>query len=296
MNADEPGAAASQTASTPPRDQAVRATGQLRELADVQAVRYSVPPGGPISPTPDGARPLSLPSLGTHPKIKDVIYQELRERIVFGNIAPGDRLIEADLAARFGVSKTPVREALLTLEAEGLVILRPHRGAEVSRLSVTEWTDLIYLRDVLEVGALNEIMAGMTDAHFVEADAALADMTAACNAQDYLTYRRAQRRLHAIILGVPGHPSLPEAAVQLNDRLDRYGRMLVTRDPAHWAGDLEMNRHRLKLIREHDTASYVAMIRGRHANATPLIEQFAGESDVAPRNGVARGARRRAHD
>lgn len=246
--------------------------------------------------TPDGnVRPLSLPSLGAHPKIKDVIYQELRERIVFGNIAPGDRLIEADLAAGFGVSKTPVREALLTLEAEGLVILRPHRGAEVSRLSVAEWTDLIYLRDVLEVGALNEIMASMTDAHFAEADAALAEMTAACEAEDYLRYRRAQRRLHGIILGAPGHPSLPEAAVRLNDRLDRYGRFLVTRDRARWIGDLDMNRRRLELIRQRDATSYAAMIRGRHADATPLIEELAGGSDAAGHDGRTRGGRRRGH-
>jgi DNA-binding GntR family transcriptional regulator len=294
VNADESRTPVSKTASTPPGDQQTRGDGRLRALANVRAAQDSGPALGALPATPSNLRPLSLPSLGAHPKIKDVIYRELRERIVFGNIAPGDRLIEADLAARFGVSKTPVREALLTLEAEGLVIVRPHRGAVVSRLSVAEWTDLIYLRDVLEVGALNEIMAGMTNAHFVNADAALADMTAACGAQDYLTYRRAQRRLHAIILGVPGHPSLPEAAVQLNDRLDRYGRMLVTRDPAHWAGDLEMNRRRLELIRERDTASYAAMIRGRHANATPLIEQLAGESDGAPREGAARGARRRA--
>ncbi len=237
------------------------------------------PPTDPGRPScPADARPLSLPSLGTHPKIKDVIYQRLRERIVFGNVRSGDRLIEADLAAQFGVSKTPVREALLTLEAEGLVILRPHRGAEVSRLSVAEWTDLIYLRDVLEVGALGEIMAGMTEAHEAEAEAALADMTAAWDGEDYLRYRRAQRRLHAIILGVPGFPSLVETAVQLNDRLDRYGRMLATHDRTHWAGDLEMNRRRLELIRRRDAEAYAEMIRRRHRNATSLIALLASES------------------
>src|SRR5262245_25650567 len=118
------------------------------------------PPLGRAEPPPSSrepageARTLSLPSLGGHPKIKDVIYQELRERIVFGGFAPGDRLVEAELANRFGVSKTPVREALLTLEGEGLVVLRPHRGAEVTRLSVDEWNDLIFLRDAIEVGAL----------------------------------------------------------------------------------------------------------------------------------------------
>ncbi len=227
-------------------------------------------------------RSLSLPSLGGHPKIKDLIYQELRERIAFGGFAPGDRLIEADLAARFGVSKTPVREALLTLEAEGLVVLRPHRGAEVTRLSVEEWRNLIFMRDVLEIGALDDIVASMSESHFAEAEAALAEMAAAFDDLDYRRYRQAQRRLHATILGAPGHSSVPEAAVRLNDRLDRYGRTLALRDSHSWAADLEMNRRRLDLIRQRDTVTYASMIRGRHASATPVIAMLAGDSVASP--------------
>jgi DNA-binding GntR family transcriptional regulator len=169
------------------------------------------------------------------------------------------------------VSKTPVREALLTLEGEGLITLRPHRGAEVSRLSVDEWHDLIFVRDALEVGALEDIVASMTDAHFDTAYRHLAEMEVAVAEGNYRQYRQAQRRLHATILGAPGYPSLPEMAVQLNDRLDRYGRILTTRDPAHWARDLEMNRLRLDLIRKRDTATYAQLIRGRHAEATLFL-------------------------
>jgi len=219
----------------------------------------------------DGSGP-RFPSLGAHPKIKDVICQALREWIVFGEATPGDRLVEADLAARFGVSKTPVREALLTLEGEGLVTLRPHRGAEVSRLSVEEWHDLIFVRDALEIGALDEIVASMTDAHFETAERHLAEMEAAVAEGNYRHYRQAQRRLHATILGAPGRPSLPEMAVQLNDRLDRYGRILTTRDPAHWARDLDMNRARLDLIRKRDTVTYARLIRERHGEATAFLQ------------------------
>ncbi|MCC6178151.1 MAG: GntR family transcriptional regulator [Chloroflexi bacterium] len=220
-----------------------------------------------------GGRARPLPSLDGHPTIKDVIYHELRERIVVGELASGDRLVEADLAARFGVSKTPVREALLTLEAEGLIRLRPHRGAEVSRLSIEEWHDLIFLRDVLEIGALDDIVASMTEEHFAAAEQAVAAMEEAFKARDYRCYRQVQRRLHATILGAPGHPSLPEAAVRLNDRLDRYGWILTTRDPSRWAEDLAMNRRRLELIRAGDTATYAHMIRSRHAEASALVAQ-----------------------
>lgn len=231
----------------------------------------------------DQARVLSLPSLGAHPKIKDVIFQELRERIAFGDFVPGDRLVEADLATRFGVSKTPVREALLSLEAEGLVVLRPHRGAEVSRLTAEEWSDLIFLRDALEIGALDEIMAAMTEADFSQAEAALVDMADAWAEHDYRRYRRVQRQLHAIILGVPGYALLKETALQLNDRLDRYGRLLVTRDQARWADDLEMNRRRVELIRQRDAKTYARMVKGRHAEGTRVVARLTGQSEAEGR-------------
>lgn len=240
----------------------------------------------------DQARVLSLPSLGAHPKIKDVIYQELRERIAFGDFEPGDRLVEADLATRFGVSKTPVREALLTLEADGLVVLRPHRGAEVSRLTAEEWSDLIFLRDALEVGALDEIMRAMTEADFAQAEAALISMADAWAEHDYRRYRRVQRQLHAIILGAPGSTLLKETALHLNDRLDRYGRLLVTRDQARWADDLEMNRRRIELIRQRDAKTYARMIKSRHAEGTRIVARLTGQAEAAGRAGPARGKAR----
>ena len=243
----------------------------------------------------DPLRALSLPSLGAHPKIKDVIYQELRERIAFGDFEPGDRLVEADLATRFGVSKTPVREALLTLEADGLVVLRPHRGAEVSRLTAEEWSELIFLRDALEIGALDEIMAKMTEADFAEAEAALISMADAWAEHDYRRYRRVQRQLHAIILGAPGYASLKETALHLNDRLDRYGRLLVTRDQARWADDLEMNRRRVELIRQRDAKSYARMIKGRHAEGTRMVAHLTGGAVDASRGGTTRPVKRRAN-
>jgi DNA-binding GntR family transcriptional regulator len=116
---------------------------------------------------------------------------------------------------------------------------------------------------------------------------------------NYRRYRRSQRQLHYTILGSPGYPSLPEAAVQLNDRLDRYGRLLVTRDLVRWAADLEMNRRRLELIRQRDTRTYARMIQGRHADATPIIARLADEAEEESRSdgqyGLPRGSGRRAN-
>ncbi|MBF6211279.1 GntR family transcriptional regulator [Nocardia puris] len=82
---------------------------------------------------------------------REVIAQSLREEIFAGRLAPGDRLREADLAQRFGVSRIPIREALSQLQSEGFVTIVRYRGATVSAPSVTAMRELVQIRRGLEV-------------------------------------------------------------------------------------------------------------------------------------------------
>lgn len=77
--------------------------------------------------------------------LRDVVFNTLRQAILKGELAPGERLMEIQLAVRLGVSRTPIREAIRKLELEGLVLMIPRKGAEVAKISEKS------LRDVLEV-------------------------------------------------------------------------------------------------------------------------------------------------
>jgi DNA-binding GntR family transcriptional regulator len=232
-----------------------------------------------VSTARNGIAGMEFPSVGDYPTMKDRVYRTLRERIVLGDLRPGDRLIEADLAARFGISKTPVREALLTLEAEGFVTLRAHRGAEVSRLSVEEYRDLQYARDALEFGAMTDIVASITADQLAEGETHLAEMKDAFDADDYRRYRRAQRRLHRVLLEAAGYATLVNMAIELNDRLDRYGQLLLADERERWAGDLEFNRLRLEYIRRRDGDAAVALVRERHATGVGELGRRLGHAD-----------------
>ncbi|MDY6306197.1 MAG: GntR family transcriptional regulator, partial [Oribacterium sp.] len=84
--------------------------------------------------------------------LRDLVFNTLRQAILKGELKPGERLMEIQLAEKLGVSRTPIREAIRKLELEGLVIMIPRRGAEVARISQRS------LQDVLEVrGALEEL-------------------------------------------------------------------------------------------------------------------------------------------
>ena len=85
--------------------------------------------------------------------LRDVVFNTLRQAIITGEFAPGERLMEIALANRLGVSRTPVREAIRKLELEGLVVMIPRKGAEVARITEKD------LRDVLEVRCSLEELA-----------------------------------------------------------------------------------------------------------------------------------------
>lgn len=109
--------------------------------------------------------------LPDHP---DHVYDEIRRGIVEGRYAPGTRLVEQRLAASLDVSRTPVREALRRLEAEGLVVVERHRGAEVRGLSPEEVADLYDVRSRLEAYAAELAAQRCTPADVARLDEATA--------------------------------------------------------------------------------------------------------------------------
>ena len=127
--------------------------------------------GGPdrTSERDRGRRPI-VPfdmNLRTH---KRATYETLRDMIVSFELPPGERLVEKDLAARLGVSKTPVREALALLEADGLVEATPYRGAIVRWLSRNEIVEQGFLVDALEMPAYEIVVERITDAELAAID------------------------------------------------------------------------------------------------------------------------------
>ncbi len=95
---------------------------------------------------------------------RDYIVEQLRTAIAKGELLPGQKLRQEELAARFQISSTPVREALRKLEAEGLVTSIPHQGVFVSRVDPAEMEERYKIRAMLETYALREAMARLKNA------------------------------------------------------------------------------------------------------------------------------------
>lgn len=156
----------------------------------------------------------------------DEIAAELRAEMLRGAWEPGKSLRQDEIAARFGVSRVPVREALRSLCAEGLAIWRAQRGFTVAQLKPDEARELLEIRAVLEIQALRWAFENIDKATLEQAKAALerAEATESIDAWSDLN-----AVFHQTLLEPCGRPMLLEMIGQLNNRVDRYIRLLILR-------------------------------------------------------------------
>jgi DNA-binding GntR family transcriptional regulator len=168
-----------------------------------------------------------------------VVCDMLRDRILQGHYAPGDRLPTADIAAELSVSRTPVREALLVLESEGLVVNSLNRGSRVRPLSVDTISQMYDLRAMLESFAARKAAERISE---VDPDligalrSRIADLDGLLAARDLhrpghiKKMMAANVEIHELIVRASGYPKLPSLIAQTVDRgvifraYDLFGR------------------------------------------------------------------------
>lgn len=153
------------------------------------------------------------------------VYVELRDRILSGTLAGGVPLRQEELAARYGVSRSPVREALRQLEADGLVTYEANRGAVVSSVSLADALEMLEIRIALECRALRLAVPLMTDSDFARIAAVLEAYGDAETATDW---GRLNRDFHIALYAPSDRPRLL-ALIQDNfDNANRFARLQVS--------------------------------------------------------------------
>jgi len=154
-----------------------------------------------------------------------VLRDALENDIAMGVFKAGERLDEASLAQRFGVSRTPIREALLQLATTGLVELRPHRGAVVAQVGPSRLMEMFEVMAELE-GMCGRLAARRADSSDLSALAtAQGECRAAAEANDTDGYSYANERFHHAIYQASRNGFLAEQATLMHRRLKPYRRL-----------------------------------------------------------------------
>ena len=133
--------------------------------------------------------------------LRDVVFKTLRQAILKGELEPGERLMEIQLAERLGVSRTPIREAIRKLELEGLVLMIPRKGAEVARISENNLRDVLEVRRTLEELAVDLACQRMTEDELEELKKTQELFAQAIREGDAMRIAQTDERYHEIIYG-----------------------------------------------------------------------------------------------
>lgn len=156
-----------------------------------------------------------------------IVYEQLRAQIISLAIPPGTALSENDLARTFGVSRTPVREALLRLADELLVEIVPKSGTTVSRIPYFQLTEAIIIRKALEEVAVRTACERATKSQLTTIWAFVERQREADKAGDRDAFHDADEGFHAAIADAAGYPGIWQLVKQVKVQVDRYRRLTL---------------------------------------------------------------------
>ena len=228
----------------------------------------------PLRATAHARKPKTLdPTRQAAPQV----FDRLREMIVALELTPGTVLARNELADMFGVSQTPVRDALIKLSAEGLVDIFPQHATVVSRIDIAQALQAHFLRRAIELEVAATLAMDPTDLLVAQLRAQVDIQAALASGDDYGRFIEADREFHRLMYLAAGVPDLFDLVRRRSGHVDRLRRLhlpssgkakAVVRDhkriiEAIAAGDPEGARER---VREHlsGTLGQIDQIRARH--------------------------------
>jgi len=153
--------------------------------------------------------------------LKNRLYTDLRRAIIMGHRLPGEKIDARHIAEQYDTSITPVREALQMLHQEGLVTIKPHSSYRVTRLSLKRLRDLMEVREILELAAVERAAESISPSQIEELETVHAGYSGDDD-ESYARYTAENRRFHYLIAQATDNLELAEMLGHLHDRLARF--------------------------------------------------------------------------
>jgi DNA-binding GntR family transcriptional regulator len=217
------------------------------------------------------------PSLSALPGKRDVIAQILREQILRGERTSGEWLRQDEIATAYGVSSTPVREALRMLEAQGLVSYEAHRGVRVAD-ATGSYRQFFRLRTVLEELALELAMPNLTSEVLARVWRTVDAMERADRSDDVSSIERAHKQFHAELYSAANFPVLSEIIERAWSRFPWDASLRLQRKPRVLLSD---HRSIVEAVEARDVDGAKHALRHHFASLEQLLASMAAKDDAA---------------
>ncbi len=204
--------------------------------------------------------------------LTDELVARVRDLIIDGELKAGAKVPEAQLCTTFGVSRTPLREALKVLAAEGLVVLTLHRGASVAKITAQEIDELFPIMGALEALAGELACARLTSRELNKLETLHSDMIRDYRAGDWVAYSKLNRAIHEAIFAIAGNAALSAMYQQLLVRIHAV-RFVARKTPERWQEAIEDHEQIMAALRSRDGRRLAATLRDHLAHKAGSVQE-----------------------
>ncbi len=199
------------------------------------------------------------------------LADRLRHMIVEGELAPGEKLAEKEICEQFGVSRTPLREAMKVLATEGLVLLTPNRGCTVARLTLADLDEAFPIMGALEALSGELACQHITDAELDRIQELHDRMVRRYEAGALRDYFKLNEQIHQMILDAARNPTLAQMQLSLSGRV-RRARYMANMSPARWRKAVDEHERILEALKARDAKRLAVLLKEHLANKLQTVK------------------------
>jgi DNA-binding GntR family transcriptional regulator len=210
--------------------------------------------------------------------LRDVVFQTLRAAILKGELKPGERLMELQLAAKLGVSRTPIREAIRMLEQEGLAVTIPRKGAEVAKMTEKDMEDVLVIRNSLENLAICLSCDKITDTELQELRIAMDDFEEKSKSDDMAEIAEADVKFHDILYKASDNPKLLMLLANLREQMYRY-RVEYLKDKSIYPRLIEEHALMYEALKNKDKEKAAFYVEQHLSNQAEAVKKIIREQE-----------------
>jgi len=199
------------------------------------------------------------------------IYEDLKNKIISGELLPSSALKEQDLADNYGVSRNTIKKVLLALEKDGLVAIEPNKGANVRSYSISEIKEALDLRATLEQFITYRSVPNLTQEEIFHMEVLLQDMDRHIKQNNLKEITNANHAFHRIISDACPNRTAVEILVSLKNKVSKYNTKTLL-IPGRAAESLQEHLEILNAIKNHDAELAAAMMARHIENVRKVFE------------------------
>ena len=212
-----------------------------------------------------------------HQTLREKILETIRDAILKGSLKPGERVSEPELAERFGISRTPIREAFRQLESEGYLEVMPRKGAVVASLSERDVVEFYSIKSILEGHAARIAAERMSERDLERLEAINAKLEQIATEGDIKTFFRVHNEFHELFIKASGNEKLAELINQLVLKFNRL-RLASLAQPGRMDISVQEHRKIIEAFRKHNGEQAENLVRRTATiGAEVLIQSLAQE-------------------